>query len=159
ITPRFVFQDVKAEGWNRTDEYNILANPYTTTRPAVTLGDRRLFTQIGEPFTDKFYLGDLNIKYDAGAVTINSITSYTHRELLVVRDAGALTASITGGSIGLGPSVYTLDAPLDDATTVNQITQELRFSGTVDKLKWVFGGFYANARRAYGQSLLVSGFE
>src|SRR5262249_29528139 len=63
IVPRFVYQDIKTNGWNRSDEFNILANPYTTTRPAVTLGDRRLFTQTGEPFTDKFYLGDLTMKY------------------------------------------------------------------------------------------------
>ncbi len=159
ITPRFVYQDIKTNGWNRTDVFNILANPYTTTRPAVTLDGRRLFTQIGEPFTDKFYLGDLDIKYNAGPVTVTSITSYTHRDVDVVRDAGALTSSITGGSIGLPASVYTLDAPLDDATKVNQITQELRFSGTLEKLKWVFGGFYANGRRHYAQNLLVSGFE
>src|SRR5438045_1638801 len=80
ITPRFVYQDIKTNGWNRTDVFNILANPYTTTRPKVTLDDRRLFTQIGEPFTDKFYLGDLDIKYDAGPVTVTSVTSYTHRD-------------------------------------------------------------------------------
>jgi iron complex outermembrane receptor protein len=159
ITPRFVYQDVKTNGWNRTDVYNILANPYTTTRPAVTLDDRRLFTQIGEPFTDKFYLGDLNIKYNAGPVTVTSITSYTHRDLLVVRDAGALTSSITGGSYGLPPSIYELNSPLDDTTTINAISQELRLSGGNDKLKWVVGGFYIDQRRAYAQDLNVAGFE
>src|SRR5258706_12065491 len=53
ITPRFVYQKVEMDGWNREDRFNILANPYTTTRPAVTLGDKQ-FTQIGEPYTDKF---------------------------------------------------------------------------------------------------------
>ena len=37
----------------------------------------------------------------SAAAALTSITSYTHRDILVVRDAGALTASITGGSIGL----------------------------------------------------------
>ena len=46
ITPRIVYQRVKMDGWNRSDEFNILANPYTTTRPAVTLGERRQFTQL-----------------------------------------------------------------------------------------------------------------
>ena len=55
------------DGWNRIDVFNILANPYTTTRPAVTLGERELFTQIDEPFNDKFVLGDLNISYDFGS--------------------------------------------------------------------------------------------
>ena len=37
ITPRLVYQKVKMYGWNRIDAFNILANPYTTTRPPVTL--------------------------------------------------------------------------------------------------------------------------
>src|SRR5438067_9231330 len=107
FTPRVVYQDVKMDGWNRIDAFNILANPYTTTRPAVTLGPRQLFTQLEEPFTDKFLLTDLNLKYDLGPVSLTSITSYTHRDILVVRDATALTASITGGSIGLPANIYT----------------------------------------------------
>src|SRR5262249_40294913 len=46
ITPRFLYQQVKADGWNRSDAFNILANQFTTTRPAVTLGDRKQFVQI-----------------------------------------------------------------------------------------------------------------
>jgi iron complex outermembrane recepter protein len=159
ITPRFVYQRVKMDGWNRIDDYNILANPFTTTRPAVTLGDRKQFTQIGEPFTDKFFLGDVNLKYVFGDVELTSVTSYTYRDILVVRDATALTASITGGSIGLPARVYTLNAPLDDATTAKVWTQELRFSGGKDRLRWVAGGFYSNQKRDYGQNLLVSGFQ
>ena len=159
VTPRIVYQDIKMDGWNRVDEYNILANPYTTTRPAVTLGDRKQFTQLGEPFTDKFFLGDLNVKYNFGDVDLTSITSYTHRDILVVRDATALTASITGGSIGLAQNIYTLDAPLDDATVAQGWTQELRLSGGKERFKWVAGGFYSDTRRVYGQSLQVSGFE
>ena len=117
------------DGWNRIDAFNILANPFTTTRPAVTLGEREQFTQIDEPFTDEFLLGDLNLSYDFGSVALTSITSYTNRDVLVVRDAGALTASITGGSIGLPENVYTLDSPLDDATEASVWTQELRLSG------------------------------
>jgi iron complex outermembrane receptor protein len=159
ITPRFVYQKVEMDGWNRIDVYNILANPFTTTRPPVTLGDRKLFTQIDEPFTDEFLLGDLNIRYDFGPVTLTSITSYTDRDILVVRDAGALTSSITGGSIGLDENVYTLDSPLDDATTAKAWTQELRFSGGNDRLQWLGGGFYADSKRDYNQNLLVAGFE
>ncbi|HEX4628746.1 MAG TPA: carboxypeptidase regulatory-like domain-containing protein, partial [Gemmatimonadales bacterium] len=49
ITPRVVYQDVRMDGWNRIDAFNILANPFTSTRPKVTLGPRQLFTQIAEP--------------------------------------------------------------------------------------------------------------
>ncbi len=159
ITPRFVYQRVTADGWNRIDVYNLLANQFTTTRPAVTLGERGQFVQIPEPYTDKFALGDLNINYNFGDVALTSISSYTYRDVLVVRDATALTGSITGGSIGFGERVYSIDAPLDDATTAKAWTQEVRLSGSTERFQWVAGGFYANTKRDYGQNLLVSGFE
>ncbi|MBI2215270.1 MAG: TonB-dependent receptor [Acidobacteria bacterium] len=159
ITPRLLYQEVDMDGWNRVDTYNILANPYTTTRPAVTLGNRKQFTQFEEPFTDEFLLGDLNVAYKFGEALLTSITSYTDRDVLVVRDATALTASITGGSIGLSEAIYTLDAPLDDATTAKSLSQELRLSGGSLELQWVIGGFYSTSDRDYGQSLFVGGFE
>ena len=159
VTPRIVYQDVKMDGWNRIDAFNILANPFTTTRPAVTLGERQLFTQSEEPFTDQFLLTDLNLKYDAGPVSLTSITSYTHRDILVVRDATALTGSITGGTIGLPANIYTLDAPLDDSTNSKVWTQELRLSGGRDRVKWLVGGFYSKNKRHYAQDLFVSGFD
>ncbi len=159
ITPRFVYQKVDMDGWDRTDVFNILANPYTTTRPAVTLGGDKQFTQTGEPYTDKFQLGDLDVKWDLGSVLLTSVTSFTGRDIDVVRDAGALTSSITGGSVGLPEDVYTLNAPLSDLTTAHGWTQELRLSGGTakDRVQWVVGGFYSDSRRHYGQHLLVSG--
>jgi iron complex outermembrane recepter protein len=159
ITPRLVFQRVEMEGWNRIDTFNILANPYTTSRPKVTLGGRRHFTQIPEPFTDDFVLGDVNLRYDFGQVNLTSITSFTSRDVLVVRDAGALTASITGGTIGLPERIYTLNAPLDDATQSEVFTQEVRFAGGSNRTRWLVGGFFSSNQRDYGQSLIVSGFE
>jgi iron complex outermembrane receptor protein len=159
FTPRIVFQRVRMDGWNRIDAFNILANPYTTTRPAVTLGPRQLFTQIEEPFTDDFLLGDLNLRYAFGKVSLTSISSYTHRNILVVRDAGALTSSITGGSIGLPENVFTLDAPLDDSTNSKVWTQEVRLAGGTDRVKWLVGGFYSKNKRHYAQDLFVSGFD
>jgi iron complex outermembrane receptor protein len=159
ITPRLIYQEVEMDGWNRIDDYNILGNPFTTTRPAVNLGEREQYTQFEEPFTDEFLLGDLNIEYDFGNVTLTSITSYTDRDVLVIRDATALTGSITGGSIGLAEDIYTIDAPLHDDTVAEMITQELRFSGSDDRLQWVAGAFYSDMSRDYAQDLPVIGFE
>ncbi|MEJ7809775.1 MAG: TonB-dependent receptor [Gemmatimonadaceae bacterium] len=159
VVPRLVFQTVRMDGWNRIDAFNILANPYTTTRPKVTLGERQLFTQIQEPFTDDFVLGDVNLRYDFGRVNLTSVTSYTYRDVLVVRDAGALTSSITGGSIGLPEDIYTLNAPLDDATKVHVLTQEVRLAGGGGRARWLVGGFFSSNKRDYGQSLVVSGFQ
>ncbi|PYP06067.1 MAG: hypothetical protein DMD27_05815 [Gemmatimonadetes bacterium] len=104
-------------------------------------------------------LTDLNLKYDFGGVSLTSITAYTHRDVLVVRDATALTASITGGTIGLPQNVYTLDAPLDDSTNSKVWTQEVRLSGGGDRIKWLVGGFYSKNKRHYAQDLFVSGFD
>ena len=160
ITPRILYQDVKMNGWNRIDVFNILGNPYTTTRPKVQLGDHRQFTQIKEPFTDKFALGDVNLSYDLGGnKTLTSISSYTDRKVDVLRDAGALTSSITGGSYGAPASVYTLNSPLDDHTKAKGYTQEVRLSGSGPRVQWLTGAFYGHLDRNYGQGLLVSGFE
>ena len=159
ITPRVIYQDVSMDGWNRIDAYNILANPFTTTRPPVNLGERELFTQFEEPFGDQFLLGDLKVEYDFGNVRLTSITSVTNRDVEVVRDASALAASVAGGTIGLGENVYTLDAPLIDSTTARAVTEEFRLSGAAGRVDWVGGLFYSNAERRYGQSLPVAGFE
>ncbi len=160
IVPRYVFQKVDVNGFNRVDIYNILANPFTTTRPPVQLGSRQQYTQLQEKFTDDFKLFDVTMEYDMDNVTMTSVTSYTKRKILVLRDATQLTASITGGNIGLPPEIYTLDAPLYDRTKARVFTQELRFASNSDgPLNWVAGGFYSDAHRRYGQELLVRGFE
>jgi iron complex outermembrane receptor protein len=159
ITPRVVYQKLETGGWNRIDTFNILANPFTTSRPPVTLGERQQFVQLQEDFTDDFVLGDLNVAYDFGKVAVTSISSYMFRDVVVLRDATALTASITGGSIGLPERAYTLDSPLFDTTTAKVWTQEVRFSGGNEGLHMVGGGFYSHATRDYGQDLRVAGFE
>ncbi len=161
ITPRFVYQKVSMEGWNRFDEYNILANPFTTSRPPVTLAEDQLFLQLDEPFTDKFYLGDLKANYDFGnGINLTSITSFTNRDIRVLRDSTALTGSVTGGTIGLPESIYTLDAPLDDRTHASGWTQEVRVSGDMmnSNLRWLVGAFYGNSERQYNQDLIVEAF-
>ena len=69
----------------------------------------------------------------------------------MIRDAGALTSSITGGSLGLDESIYTLDAPLNDATTARVWTQEVRVAGGRTRSPWVAGAFFSRADRDYGQ--------
>ena len=160
VTPRLIYQEVDMDGWNRIDDFNILANPYTTTRPAVDLGERQLFTQFDEPYTDEFLLADLKVEIDLpDGYYFTSITSTTDRDLLVVRDSTALYASVAGATIGLPEPVYTLDAPLIDATTATGLTQELRLASGDEYTHWVLGLFYATSERDYGQSLPVPGFE
>ena len=159
ITPRVVYQQVKADGWNRHDAFNVLGNPFTTTRPKVALGPEQLFNAIDEPYTDKFLLGDLNVQYDLGGATLTSVTSYTHRNILVTRDGGALYSSIVGGSFALPENIYTLPDPFRDHTNSLVWTQEVRLAGAASQLHWLVGGFYANSKRGYGQDVFVAGFD
>ena len=152
FTPRLVYQDVSMNGWNRMDAYNILANPFTTTRPAVSLENRQQFTQIGEPYTDRFVLGDLTAEIDFGDVVLTQITSVTYRDVEVVRDASALGGSVSFSPFGAPEAGYTLDFPLVDATTAEGVTQEIRLSGGGERVDWVFGSFYGASERRYGQS-------
>ncbi|GAB4126446.1 MAG: TonB-dependent receptor [Rhodothalassiaceae bacterium] len=160
ITPRIIYQEVSADGFNRVDLYNILANPFTTTRPPVTLGKRQQFTQLTERFEDDFFLFDNTLEWDIGPVTFTSVTSYTDRDVLVVRDATQLTGSITFQVFGVPEDVFTLDAPLFDATSVEMFTQEARLASNGDgPFQWVAGIFYSDIERLYGQDLVVTGFE
>src|SRR5205085_3477759 len=70
ITPRLMYQRSTSDGWNRQDAYNILGNSFTTTRPAVTLGEREQFTQLQEDFSDNFTLGDVNASYNFGKTSL-----------------------------------------------------------------------------------------
>jgi iron complex outermembrane receptor protein len=158
ITPRIVLQRLSTEGWNRIDTFNILANPYTTSRPAVTLGERKLYNEIKEPYDDDFILGDVNLRHDFGRANVTSITSYGYRDILVVRDGGALYASVVGGTIGLPEAVYEMDSPFYDVTKLHVFTQEARLAGGTDRARWLLGGFFSNSIRDYGQSVYVSGF-
>ena len=116
IEPRFVFQNTWSGGYPRVDLYNILANPYTTTQPKVTLGDREQFTQQYEGINaDELQLTDLKIDYDFGGAALTSITSYTHRDLDIVRDASQLTGSVTF-QLGGQPGDVRLSSPLHDRT-------------------------------------------
>ena len=48
ITPRIVYQEVRADGFNRQEVYNLYANPFTTTRPPVTFGEREQYLLLRE---------------------------------------------------------------------------------------------------------------
>jgi iron complex outermembrane receptor protein len=160
ITPKLVYQSIEMNGFNREDDYNILGNPYTTSRAPLTMGDYEQFTQLEEKFEDDFLLVDLTINYDLNEnLLLTSVSSYTDRDVLVVRDASALNASVLGGSYGESAAVYELDAPLFDATEAEVMTQELRLSGSQDSLQWVAGIFYSDVERHYGQSLTANGYD
>ncbi len=159
ITPRLVYQSLTTNGFPRVDLYNILANPYTTTQPAVTIGSRQQFTQQREGITDDFGLVDLKLDYDLGPATLTSISSYTNRKLVVKRDATQLTGSVTFDVFGGIPQVR-ISSPLYDRTRLNVISEEVRIgsngNNTVD---WLGGAFFQHVGRHYGQQLPTPGYD
>ena len=48
ITPRIVYQEVRADGFNREEKFNLFANPFTTTRGRVTFPDRVQYLLLDE---------------------------------------------------------------------------------------------------------------
>jgi iron complex outermembrane receptor protein len=157
ITPRFVYQNLTTNGYPREDAYNILGNPYMTTQPAVTIGERQQYTQQHEGIDDNFGLADLKVDYDFGPATLTSITSYTYRRVTVVRDATQLTGSV---SFDVGIPQVRVNSPLIDRTRLNVMSEELRLSSngksTVD---WLVGGFFQRVGRRYGQDLPTPGYD
>ena len=162
ITPRIVYQKLETDGYPRVDVYNILGNEFMTTEPPVNLGERQQFTQLEEGLTDELLLGDLKIVYAFGNMELTSISSYTDRDVEVVRDASQLTGSVTFDILGpTAPSAAVrLNSPLIDKTSLTSFSQELRLGSTGDeKLDWLVGAFYQDTDRDYGQTLPTPGWD
>ena len=143
ITPRVVFQNLTTNGFPRQDVYNILANPYTTVAP-VTIGNLQQYTQQREGLLDQFTLTDLKLDYNFGPAALTSITSYTHRNVRVLRDATQLTGSVTYDILGdADPNIQAdvrTNSPLYDRTALNAISEELRLTSTNNTCVPVAGG-------------------
>jgi iron complex outermembrane receptor protein len=131
ITPRVVYQQVRANGFNRQEVYNLYANPFTTTRPAVTFGEREQFLLLaqGEDFKDNTLIADLTASADLGGVDLTSVTTYINRDILVSRDASALTGSVSV-DLGFPTAGVLLPSNLVDTTDLRTVTQELRASSS-----------------------------
>jgi iron complex outermembrane recepter protein len=158
LTPRFVYQKLHTDGFPRTDIYNILGNPYTQIAP-VPLGDRTQYRQFREGIDDDFKLYDLKFDASLGFADLTSITSYTDRKLVVLRDASQLTGSVTFQFGGTQADVRT-NSPLNDHNAIGSFSEEVRLSST-DKgpLQWVVGAFFEHMNRVYGQDLLTIGYD
>jgi iron complex outermembrane receptor protein len=159
ITPRFVYQKVKTDGFNRQEVYNLFANQFTTTRPQVTFKERQQYLLLDEAFEDEVKLFDLTMSYDGDVIGVTSVTTYTDRDILVSRDASALTGSVSA-DLGFPVAGILLPSNLVDTTGVKQFTQELRVnSAGSGPFQWLVGGYYANVKRDYTQRLPTPGYD
>lgn len=154
ITPRVVFQNIETDGNNRSEVFNFLA-----AAEGVSLGDREQYLLLQEGFEDDTLIADLNVGVSLDGFDITSITSYTDREILVSRDASALTHSVSI-DLGLDEAAYSIPSNLLDTTDVSQVTQELRLSSNGDgNLDWLVGVFYSDTEREYNQRLPTPGYD
>jgi outer membrane receptor protein involved in Fe transport len=157
ITPRAVYQKVETDGFNREEVYNVFANPFMTI--PTTFGEREQFLLLREGFDDDFLLVDNTLEIDIGPVNFISITSYTNRDILVSRDASALTGSVSI-DLAFDPAAFDLPSNLRDTTHVEQFTQEFRLTSDYDSaLQWLFGAFYSNTDRNYAQRLPTPDYD
>jgi iron complex outermembrane receptor protein len=125
----------------------------------VTFADRQQYLLQREKFEDKTTIADLTVKVRLGAMDLTSVTTYTDREILVSRDASALTGSVSV-DLGYPTAGVLLPSRLNDTTDFKGFTQELRLSSTgAGPLQWVAGVFYADTDRKYAQRLPTPGYD
>jgi iron complex outermembrane receptor protein len=164
ITPRYVYQRATAGGFNREEHYNLYDNQFTSGTAGTDLGERTQYLKKREHFRDKTQVLDLTASYDFGPAELTSASSKVIRNVLVSRDASALTGSVGISpfalALGVDPAIANLTSNLRDTTKLNQFTQELRIASTgAGPLSWVFGGFYSNVKRDYFQRLPTPGYD
>lgn len=162
ITPRLVAQNLTTNGYPRVDLYNILANPYTAESP-VSIGSLEQYTQLREGLLDQFVLGDVKADYSFNFATLTSVTSFTHRNVRVLRDASQLTGSVTVDILGNVPDIQTaarVNSPLYDRTGLNVLSEEIRLASNGNAMiDWLVGGFFQHVGRRYGQTLPTPGYD
>lgn len=159
ITPRVVYQEIEADGFNRQEEYNLYANPYTTTRPAIQLDEREQYLLLDEKFEDETMIADLVVNWSLGSLDLTYAGSYTDREILVSRDASALSGSV-GVDVGFDDAGVLLPSNLRDTTNLEQVTHEFRIASAYDSsVHWVAGVFYSDVEREYNQRLPTPGHD
>lgn len=158
ITPRVVYQEINVDGFNRQEDFNLFANPYTTTRPPVQLGEREQHLLLDEKFEDETLLADVVFEASFDTFDFTFVGSKMDRDILVSRDASALTGSVSV-DLGYPDAGVLLPSNLRDTTDLEQTTFEARISSNNDgPWQWLGGVFYSDTDREYGQYLPTPGY-
>lgn len=165
ITPRVAYQNIDLGGFNRDEVFNIFA--YLGN--SVTLGEREQVLLHDEAFEDETLVFDTVINWEIeGVFDVTYSAAYINRDLLVSRDASALTGSV---SVDLRdhPIVPFPNDPISnvinpsnlrDTTDLEQMTHEFRLSSnSTSRLQWLAGVFYSDVERDYSQRLPTPGYD
>ena len=159
ITPRVIYQEIELDGFNRQEEFNLFANPFTNTRPAIQLDEREQFLRLEEGFDDETLLADFTFDYQGDVIGVTSVTSFMDRDIEVSRDASALTGSVSV-DLGYPEDAVLLPSNLVDTTDIQQFTQEIRINSNYGgPVQWLFGAFYSDLEREYAQRLPTPGYD
>ena len=159
IVPRVVYQRIETGGFNREEVFNLYGNAFTTTRGVVNFKERQQYLLLREKFRDETLIADLTADIDLGGVALTSVSTYTDRDILVSRDASALTGSVSI-DLGFPTAGVLLPSNLRDTTAVKSYTQELRLASTGSgPFQWVAGLFYSDTDRKYDQRLPTPGYD
>ncbi len=163
ITPRIVYQNIDMDGFNRDEVFNLFANPHTESngtpsRPPVQLGKRQQHLLLDEAFEDETLIVDTVAELELDPVSVRYMFSYTKRDILVSRDASALSGSV---SVDLNfDDEALLPSNLRDTTDLKQMTHEVHFSSNNESiLQWLGGVFYSKTDRDYRQALPTPGYD
>ena len=157
ITPRIIYQKIKADGFNRQEIFNLYYNEFQTSPQS--FNEREQYLLLREAFEDETLIADLVAEASLGGVKLTSVTSYTDRKILVSRDASALSGSVSV-DLGFPDAGVLLPSNLRDTTDLEGFTQELRLaSDNISPLQWVIGGFYSDTDRFYRQRLPTPGYD
>ena len=157
LTPRVIYQKVEANGFNRQEIFNLYYNEFQTNPQ--TFDEREQFLLLREAFEDETFIADLVAEAALGGVKLTSVTSYTDRQILVSRDASALTGSVSV-DLGFPDAGVNLPSNLRDTTDLETFSQEIRLASDYDSaLQWVIGGFYSEVDRFYRQRLPTPGYD
>ncbi|OGS51437.1 MAG: TonB-dependent receptor [Erythrobacter sp. RIFCSPHIGHO2_12_FULL_63_10] len=157
LTPRVIYQKVEANGFNRQEIFNLYHNEFQTNPQ--TFDEREQFLLLREAFEDETFIADLVADVSLGGVKLTSVTSYTDRQILVSRDASALTGSVSV-DLGYPDAGVNLPSNLRDTTDLETFSQEIRLASDYDSaLQWVIGGFYSEVDRFYRQRLPTPGYD
>jgi iron complex outermembrane receptor protein len=155
LTPRVVYQKIQANGFNREEVFNLFHNEFNGDE----FDEREQYLLLREKFEDETLIADFTGSVDFGGVELTSITTYTDRDILVSRDASALTGSVSTDALGF-PDFADLPSNLRDTTTLKSWTQEVRLASTGSgPFQWVVGGFYSDVERVYAQRLPTPGYD
>jgi iron complex outermembrane receptor protein len=152
ITPRIIYQEIGTDGFNRAEAFNWLSG-------TASLPDNTQYLLRSEEFSDETMIADLTASLELGTLTLTSVTSFIDRDILVSRDASALTQSVSS-DLGYNPAAFALPSNLRDVTAYESLTQEVRLSSNYDgPFQWLGGVFYSQNDRDYNQRLPTPGYD